>query len=162
MTMPDPVVVALDRVEQNLLLDAAVIALALVDSRDVSDPDEEETPLDCRMQVTMYAGIPSWRIHTGVSDYDLDHSGFWGASCVGWRDSITELQVTCKDMIEQVMEDMADYASATRADLNWLYLPEEEEEDPLPPPLRGDVAMTIMLLTLTPAVSFIALAGGVS
>lgn len=48
-----------------------------------------------------------WEIKTGDSQYDTDHRGFWGASSVCEDAENLELQDIAVDLVEQVMDDIA-------------------------------------------------------
>lgn len=54
--------------------------------------------IDVRLQV-----YPSghWAIHLGPSDYDSDHRGFWGDSCMSPKSNCKEL---ARELIEQVFD----------------------------------------------------------
>jgi hypothetical protein len=45
-----------------------------------------------------------WAIRTGSSDYDQDHSGFWGASSIEQK---TNSMVLAIDLLDQVEESYA-------------------------------------------------------
>lgn len=65
-------------------------------------------PVDVRLQVT----DDGWGIHTGDAQYDVDHSGHWGASSFD-RDSTPEdLKGVADDLIEQVNESLSDTVNA--------------------------------------------------
>lgn len=56
--------------------------------------------VDVRLQVHEDGGFS---IHTGSSDYDQDHRGFWGASSLSYdRQNLTEL---AKELISQAEDD---------------------------------------------------------
>lgn len=52
----------------------------LCSKEDLTDSDSEFVGTDIRLQVT----ANGWQLHTGSSDYDQDHRGFWGASCLSY------------------------------------------------------------------------------
>lgn len=57
---------------------------------------------DVRLQVWENG---NWAIHVCSSDYDQDHRGFWGASCLCYdRQNLAEL---ARDLIEQAKDDHA-------------------------------------------------------
>lgn len=60
--------------------------------------------IDIRLQV--WEG-GSWTVHTGASDYDQDHSGFWGASSVAASFTPALLRETARDLINQAIDDAA-------------------------------------------------------
>lgn len=47
--------------------------------RDIDWRNGEEPDCDVRLQVYKDG---AWAVRVGPSDYDLDHRGFWGASCL--------------------------------------------------------------------------------
>ena len=65
---------------------------------------EDFAGIDVRLQV-----YPSgqWAIRSGSADYDQDHHGFWGASCLSYdRQNLTWL---ARDLIDQA-KDCASFA----------------------------------------------------
>ena len=76
----------------------------IMSREDLMDEDGEGgSGTDVRLQVTADGG---WAIHTGLSDYDQDHRGYWGASWlpVYSRGSMREL---AKDLIDQARDQAA-------------------------------------------------------
>lgn len=64
----------------------------------------EEPSIDVRLQVYPSG---SWEIHTGDSQYDCDHRGFWGYSSIpaeGKRFSRREL---ARELLDQCKDDFA-------------------------------------------------------
>lgn len=61
-------------------------------------------PVDVRLQVY---DDGSWALRVGSSDYDQDHRGFWGASCLGARESLRRCRDLARDLIEQVRDHAA-------------------------------------------------------
>ena len=60
--------------------------------------------VDVRLQVWPNGG---WAIHTGPSDYDQDHRGFWGCSCISWeRQDLTEI---ARSLIDQAKDHASDF-----------------------------------------------------
>lgn len=57
--------------------------------------------VDVRLQVKEDG---SWRTWVGLSDYDTDHHGFWGASTLTVGDVSEELRWIAGDLIEQAGE----------------------------------------------------------
>lgn len=51
-----------------------------------SDSLGDEDFCDVRLQIYHHPENPRvmtwWKVHTGPSDYDTDHRGFWGAGCI--------------------------------------------------------------------------------
>ena len=59
---------------------------------------------DGRLQVWPDGG---WNLHSGDSQYDQDHRGYWGSSGVSTSDSADHLRRVAKDLIDQAREDAA-------------------------------------------------------
>lgn len=68
------------------------------EARKYVDPGED---MDVRLQV--YDG-GAWALRTGLSDYDQDHRGFWGASSITGGCLIKHLRDTAADLLEQVRD----------------------------------------------------------
>ncbi len=69
---------------------------------DLIGPGEETASTDVRLQVYPDG---SWALRTGLSDYDQDHRGFWGASSISWdRQDLSSL---ARDLIEQARDHKA-------------------------------------------------------
>lgn len=64
--------------------------------------------MDVRLQVYEDG---AWALRTGLSDYDQDHRGFWGASSITGGCLIKHLRDTAGDLLEQVQDA---YASCGR------------------------------------------------
>ena len=64
----------------------------------------EGEDMDVRLQVYEDG---AWALRTGLSDYDLDHRGFWGAGSVTATSLVKELRDTAKDLLEQVKDAFA-------------------------------------------------------
>lgn len=61
--------------------------------------DGDFVGMDVRLQVRENG---RWQINCGLSDYDQDHRGFWGASSIPFaRSNLTDI---AKDLIEQAKE----------------------------------------------------------
>ncbi len=64
---------------------------------------------ECDVRLQVYdTGL--WMLRWGSSDYDQDHRGYWGASCVpGWNHQpnapLSFFTDTANDLTEQVKED---------------------------------------------------------
>ncbi len=76
----------------------AEIALSLLDIQKLSETEVVEVRLQLFKDST-------WRIHTGLSDYDLDHHGFWGGSAITREMTEQDLQGIAQELIEQATED---------------------------------------------------------
>lgn len=61
---------------------------------------DEEPSIDCRLR--WYDGIFSFV--TGLSDYDQDHRGHWGCSCVVGGMTEEDARSMGLEMLEQVLE----------------------------------------------------------
>lgn len=64
--------------------------------------------MDVRLQVYPDG---AWALRTGLSDYDQDHRGFWGAGAVTDSSMVKDLRQLAKDLLEQVQDA---YASCGR------------------------------------------------
>jgi hypothetical protein len=84
----------------------ASVEAALKQARQEVDPGEDM--MDVRLQVYEDG---SWAIRTGLSDYDQDHRGFWGAGSLTASSMVKELRDTAKGLLEQVRDA---YASCGR------------------------------------------------
>ena len=58
---------------------------------------------ECDVRLQVYPD-GQWAIRWGLSDYDQDHRGYWGASIV---DSETSNLLIAQDLLDQVAEDIA-------------------------------------------------------
>ena len=61
----------------------------------------EGEDMDVRLQVYEDG---AWALRTGLSDYDQDHRGFWGASSITGGCLIKHLRDTAADLLEQVRD----------------------------------------------------------
>lgn len=69
---------------------------------ELKERGEDFAGTDVRLRV--YNG--SWYVYTGSSDYDQDHRGVWGASCLSYdRQNLTDL---ARDLIEQAKDQFVD------------------------------------------------------
>jgi hypothetical protein len=75
------------------------------EARKYVDPGED---MDVRLQVYSDG---AWALRTGLSDYDQDHRGFWGAGSITASSMVKDLRQTAKDLLEQVQDA---YASCGR------------------------------------------------
>ena len=60
--------------------------------------------IDVRLQVYPDG---EWAIRTGLSDYDQDHRGYWGAASVSCKNTNKDLRNIAEDLIEQVQDHAA-------------------------------------------------------
>ena len=77
------------------------------------DGDDEENTCDVRLQV--YADdpmYPQWALRWGASDYDLDHRGYWGASCIAADDDTHDIYATVAELIDQSRDAYAEQNGA--------------------------------------------------
>jgi hypothetical protein len=63
--------------------------------------DEEIDSIDVRLRVHN----EQWELLHGSSDYDQDHRGYWGASCI---DGQCDLEAVAISLVEQVQDDAAE------------------------------------------------------
>ncbi len=76
------------------------------------DDDGCEARIDVRLQVYPSDLGGTWAIRWGLSDYDQDHRGAWGASCVSLEDDAEALEETARDLLEQARDAAAEQAIA--------------------------------------------------
>ena len=71
--------------------------------------DDDESYLDIRLQISEsdYGSDygSEWSIHTGSSDYDQDHRGFWGCSSISGEESTEDIIEIVEDIVEQAEEE---------------------------------------------------------
>lgn len=72
------------------------------DPADITEHGSDEPSIDVRLQVYEDG---RWTTHSGSSDYDPDHRGYWGASCVSPDDTDELLCATAHEMIDQAAEN---------------------------------------------------------
>jgi len=72
----------------------------MVDPKLHGESDFEEASIDCRLRY--HKGSFYWL--TGSSDYDQDHRGYWGCSCVIGKMSKSDAKAVAYNMLEQVIE----------------------------------------------------------
>lgn len=74
--------------------------------RDINDSIRGDSAItdgtDVRLQVYENG---EWSVHSGSSDYDQDHRGYWGAGSVPGKRFNSE--DTARDLIEQAREEYA-------------------------------------------------------
>lgn len=78
--------------------------LAQYDPADITEYGCDEPSGDCRLQVQS----DGWSFHTGDSQYDQDHRGYWGASSVSPKCTRKEARVIARDLIEQAKDHAAE------------------------------------------------------
>lgn len=67
--------------------------------------DYVENECDVRLQVYPNG---SWAVRFGSADYDLDHTGYWGASCVPGNGKRFASYVIAADLLAQAREQHAE------------------------------------------------------
>lgn len=72
-------------------------------SFDESD-DPEGLGIDVRLQVYENG---DWAVRWGLSDYDQDHRGYWGASSVPGNNHRCNTTDIARDLIDQARDDYA-------------------------------------------------------
>lgn len=72
------------------------------DPEEITEPGCDDPGGDIRLQVH-----DGWQIHTGLSDYDQDHRGYWGASWVPRGCSRKMSREIARSLIEQADEHFA-------------------------------------------------------
>lgn len=83
------------------------------DPKDLTEYGEDEPSGDIRLQI--HGG--GWQTHHGDSQYDQDHRGAWGSSCVPVPCAWKAARDIARDLIDQVLDQLAEQST-------------EEEEDP--------------------------------
>lgn len=58
---------------------------------------------ECDVRLQVYDN-GKWALRYGLSDYDQDHRGYWGASCVPGKGEPFNAQAIAADLIAQVNE----------------------------------------------------------
>ena len=69
-----------------------------------------EMDSECDVRLQLYDD-GSWCLRSGPSDYDQDHGGYWGASCVPGAGQAFNADEAAKDLWEQALDAQADDAS---------------------------------------------------
>lgn len=75
-----------------------------VDPTDHDDHSGDDPSIDIRLRY--HDG--SWFTYSGSSDYDQDHRGSWGCSCVIANMTMDNCRDTAIDLKEQVLEQIAE------------------------------------------------------
>ena len=79
----------------------------LCSKEDLTDGESDFIGTDLRLQVKENG---NWYTHSGPSDYDQDHRGFWGSSCLPYgRANLREI---ARDLLEQAKDSHAEEESA--------------------------------------------------
>jgi hypothetical protein len=68
------------------------------------EPDDADEGIDVRLQVYPDS---QWSVHSGSSDYDQDHRGYWGSSSVPGNNRRFDSKDVARDLIEQAREHKA-------------------------------------------------------
>ena len=79
----------------------ASVTAALKEAREEAREYLNGEDMDVRLQLYEDG---AWALRTGVSDYDQDHRGFWGASSITGGCLIKHLRDTAADLLEQVRD----------------------------------------------------------
>lgn len=61
---------------------------------------------ECDVRLQVYPD-GQWAVRWGLSDYDQDHRGYWGAGSVASRTSLSECNEIAHDLISQAQDDAA-------------------------------------------------------
>ena len=75
-------------------------SLATYDPADITEYGSDEPGGDIRLQVHN-----GWMVHTGDSQYDQDHRGYWGS---GWVPAGCT-QAQARDIARELVEEAADH-----------------------------------------------------
>jgi hypothetical protein len=68
--------------------------------------DELNRADDCDVRLQVYPD-GAWAVRWGLSDYDQDHRGYWGASSIDGRSTLKTLRAIAADLISQAQDDAA-------------------------------------------------------
>ena len=91
----------------NALVADILETSACVDPVDHYAGEHEEAFIECRLRY--HCGCFYWLV--GLSDYDQDHRGHWGASSVIADMDEAAARAVAEDLLEQVLESVASVAS---------------------------------------------------
>lgn len=73
---------------------------------------EDFAGTDVRLQVRENG---NWALHSGPSDYDQDHRGYWGTSCLSYdRQNPTD---PARDLIDQAADQLAEREAFEESEL---------------------------------------------
>jgi len=70
-------------------------------NKETLEPDDADEGIDVRLQVMPDS---TWTVNWGLSDYDQDHRGYWGASGVPGNNRRFDSKDVARDLIEQARE----------------------------------------------------------
>lgn len=73
-------------------------------NKETLEPDDTDEGIDVRLQVYPNS---EWAVHSGASDYDQDHRGYWGASSVPGDNRRFDSKDVARELIEQAREHKA-------------------------------------------------------
>lgn len=90
-----------------------------------SAPDGDDGGIDVRLQVYPDG---DWAVRGGLSDYDQDHRGYWGASSVPGDNRRFDSKALARDLIDQAKEHHAQ-GGDNDADLEEGEADEEDDEE---------------------------------
>lgn len=65
--------------------------------------------IECDVRLQLYAD-GTWCVRFGLSDYDQDHRGYWGASTIPGAGEAFNADDVAKDLWEQALDAQADDA----------------------------------------------------
>jgi len=82
------------------------VRIALADVRDdVRGPNWPKVDGDDWTEVRLQVYPDgAWAIRVGLSDYDLDHRGYWGAGTVSATDKLADLDDLARSMLDEAKE----------------------------------------------------------
>ncbi len=75
-------------------------------------PANDDDYGDVRLQYldALEHGTGGFTLHTGLADYDSNHHGHWGASCVPPWSPYADCKMIAHDLLEQVLDSVAQAA----------------------------------------------------
>lgn len=85
-----------------------MVSRELKDLKSHVDFSKNNPEIDVRLQVYENG---QWAIRLGLSDYDQDHHGFWGSSCLSSRCNCVDI---ARDLLDQVKDQYFDSVSAQK------------------------------------------------
>jgi len=83
---------------------AVASELRRINAYDAGAREDGDTLIDVRLQVYVDG---AWAVRWGLSDYDQDHSGFWGASCVPGDSRRFDSEAVARDLLDQAKDQQA-------------------------------------------------------
>lgn len=96
--------VTISEVARDLREISIDFAPCIDEDNDQEGANEEENYLDVRLQV--HAG--SWALHTGDSQYDQDHRGYWGSASIDGVLTRKAAREMARDLIDQAADQFAE------------------------------------------------------